>query len=173
LHKQGAPLAAGPAQRARLAEVAGARAFDAALAGAGLLPLRPTRLEVLQVNLGYKCNQTCRHCHVDAGPDRTEMMPRAVVDAVLAFAERERPATVDITGGAPELHRDFRELVARAAALGAHVMHRCNLTAVLLPNYADIPGLLARHRVEVVASLPYFQARETDTQRVTGCSTRA
>jgi radical SAM/Cys-rich protein len=95
-------------------------------------------------------------------------MPRAVLEAALAFLERSGIPTVDITGGAPELHPDFRELVARAAALGRHVMHRCNLTAILLPNYADIPGLLAAHGVEVVASLPYFQARETDRQRGEG-----
>jgi radical SAM/Cys-rich protein len=168
LQKARSPLASPEAQRRRLAGIPLSRTFETALASADLLPLRPTRIEILQVNVGKRCNQTCRHCHVDAGPDRTEVMPRAVVDAVLAFLERHRIPTLDITGGAPELHPDFRELVQRAAALGSHVMHRCNLTAVLLPNYADIPALLARHRVEVVASLPYFQARETDAQRGAG-----
>ncbi len=105
---------------------------------------------------------------MDAGPDRNEVMPREVVEAVLGFLERTGIPTLDITGGAPELHPDFREIVTRAAGLGAHVMHRCNLTAVLLPNYADIPALLAEHRVEIVASLPYFQGRETDAQRGDG-----
>lgn len=170
LARRHAPLADPAAQRARLAEVEGglAHPFAAALDGAGLLPLRATRLAVLQLNVGRRCNQTCRHCHVDAGPDRKEVMPRAVIEAVFAFQARERVPVVDITGGAPELHPDFREIVERAAVGGAHVMHRCNLTAVLLPNFADIPALLARHRVEIVASLPYFQARETDAQRGEG-----
>src|SRR2546422_5566430 len=87
-------------------------------------------------------------------------VPRAVVEAWLGFLQRAGIPTLDITGGAPELHPDFREIVTRGAALGAHVMHRCNLTAILLPNYADIPDLLAAERVEIVASLPYYQARE-------------
>jgi radical SAM/Cys-rich protein len=168
LERRGAPLAHGPAQLARLGQAPLGRSFEDALAASGLHPLRPTRIDILQVNVGRRCNQTCRHCHVDAGPDRKEVMPRPVVEACLRFLARERVPVFDITGGAPELHPDFRELVERAATSGAHVMHRCNLTAVLLPNYADIPALLARHRVEIVASLPYFQARETDAQRGDG-----
>ncbi len=168
LQKRGSTLASGEAQRARLAELELPRSFEGALEGSGLWPLRPTRVEILQINVGKRCNQTCRHCHVDAGPDRREVMPRSVVEAVFRFLERARIPTLDITGGAPELHPDFREIVVRAAGLGIHVMHRCNLTAVLLPNYADIPALLAEHRVEVVASLPYFQGRETDAQRGDG-----
>ena len=168
LQKRGGTLASGAGQRARLAEVALPRTFEGALEGSALWPLRPTRIEILQINVGKRCNQTCRHCHVDAGPDRKEVMPREVVEGVLAFLERARIPTLDITGGAPELHPDFREIVVRAAASGARVMHRCNLTAVLLPNYADIPALLATHCVEIVASLPYFQGRETDAQRGDG-----
>src|SRR3989449_2599534 len=168
LHKQGAPLASGAAQRARLAHLPLPRSFAAALATTGLYPLRSTGIEVLQINVGKRCNQTCRHCHADAGPDRSEVMPRAVIEACLSFLARAGIPTMDITGGAPELHPDFREIVARAAELGAHVMHRCNLTAMLLPNYDDIPELLATHRVEVLASLPYFLARETDAQRGEG-----
>jgi radical SAM/Cys-rich protein len=168
LLKRGSTLASGAAQRARLADVALPRRFEAALDSSGLWPLRPTQIEILQINVGKRCNQTCGHCHVDAGPDRTEVMPREVVEACLAFLARARIPTLDITGGAPELHPDFREIVVRAAQSGARVMHRCNLTAVLLPNYADIPTLLARHRVEIVASLPYFQSRETDAQRGDG-----
>jgi radical SAM/Cys-rich protein len=163
-----APLAGTAAQRARLAAVALARPFERALADAGLHPLRAAGVEVLQINVGRRCNQTCRHCHVDAGPDRKEVMPRAVLEACLAFLERARVPTLDITGGAPELHPDFREIVARGAAAGARVIHRCNLTAILLPNYADIPALLAEHRAEVCASLPHFAARETDAQRGAG-----
>ena len=155
-------------QRRVLERVPLARGFDQSLAEAGLLPLRTREIEILQLNLGKRCNQTCGHCHVDAGPDRMEVMPRAVLEAALAFLAGSGIPTVDITGGAPELHPDFRELVSRATALGRRVMHRCNLTAILLPNYADIPALLAAHEVEVVASLPYFQARETDRQRGEG-----
>ena len=168
LQKRGAELSAAQAQRARLASLALPRTFGHALASSGLFPLRPTALEILQINVGRRCNQTCRHCHVDAGPDRKEVMPRAVIEAVLTFLARHRIPRFDITGGAPELHPDFREIVERSVATGSHVMHRCNLTAILLPNYADIPALLARHRVEVIASLPYFQARETDAQRGEG-----
>jgi len=168
LQKRHSALSVGAAQRALLDEVPLGRSFEDALADSGLFPLRPTRIEILQINVGKRCNQTCRHCHVDAGPDRTEVMPRAVIDAVFHFIQTSGVRVLDITGGAPELHPDFREIVARAAHLGVHVMHRCNLTAVLLPNYADIPELLARHGAEIVASLPYFNARETDTQRGAG-----
>jgi radical SAM/Cys-rich protein len=168
LQKRGSALASGAGQRTRLADLRLPRTFQGALETSALWPLRPTRIEVLQINVGKRCNQTCRHCHVDAGPDRKEVMPREIVEAVLGFVERARIPTLDITGGAPELHPDFREIVTRASRLGARVMHRCNLTAVLLPNYADIPALLAEHRVEVVASLPYFQGRETDAQRGEG-----
>jgi len=168
LQKRGGMLAAAGAQRALLEGLPLTRRFEDALASSGLFPLRPTRLEILQINTGRRCNQTCRHCHVDAGPDRKEVMSRDVLDACLAFLERHRIPRFDITGGAPELHPDFREMVTRGAAAGARVMHRCNLTAILLPNYSDIPALLAKHRVEVIASLPYFQARETDAQRGEG-----
>ena len=168
LQKRGAELSGADAQRALLASVPLPRTFESALDSSGLFPLRPTALDILQVNVGRRCNQTCKHCHVDAGPDRSEVMPRAVMEAVLEFLACHRVARLDITGGAPELHPDFRELVVRGVAAGAHVMHRCNLTAILLPNYADIPALLAAHKVEVIASLPYFQARETDAQRGEG-----
>ncbi len=170
--RAGSPLSGGAAQQARLAERLAespvARRFEDALESSSLFPLRATGLEILQINVGKRCNQTCRHCHVDAGPDRKEVMPRDVIEACLGFLARERIPTFDVTGGAPELHPDFREIVVRGAETGAHVIHRCNLTAILLPNYADIPELLARHRVEVCASLPYFAARETDAQRGDG-----
>jgi radical SAM/Cys-rich protein len=168
LAKRADPLASPAAQQRLLAGVALPRRFDEALAAAAMAPLTATGIEILQINVGKRCNQTCRHCHVDAGPDRTEVMPPAVLNAALDFLARHRIPALDITGGAPELHPDFREIVERAAATGAHVMHRCNLTAILLPNYAFIPELLARHRVEIIASLPYFQERETDAQRGDG-----
>jgi radical SAM/Cys-rich protein len=120
------------------------------------------------MNVGKRCNQTCRHCHVDAGPDRTEVMPLDIVDACLAFLETSGIPTLDITGGAPELHPSFRDIVRRARALGRHVMDRCNLTITRLPNYQDLPEFLAEHQVEVIASLPSFAARQTDAQRGSG-----
>ena len=168
LHKQRHLLADGQAQRSRLARVPLSRSFPEALGGAGLWPLTPTALEILQINVGKKCNQTCRHCHVDAGPDRTEMMPADVVEACLTVLRDHPILTLDITGGAPELHPDFRRIVTTARALGRRVIDRCNLTITRLPNYRYLPGFLAEHAVEIVASLPYYQARQTDLQRGEG-----
>jgi radical SAM/Cys-rich protein len=168
LQKRRHPLASGQAQRGRLAAIPLPRTFEESLDAAGLHPLHATGIQVLQVNVGRKCNQTCHHCHVDAGPERTEMMPVDVVDACLrVLAETDIP-TLDITGGAPELHPEFRRIVRAATALGRRVMDRCNLTITRLPNYRYLPAFLAEHRVEVVASLPYFQARQTDAQRGAG-----
>jgi radical SAM/Cys-rich protein len=168
LHRRGSTLATGAAQRALLAALPLARSFEEALADSGLHPLRPTGIEILQVNVGKKCNQTCRHCHVDAGPDRTEMMPDEVVDRVLEVVESTDIPVVDITGGAPELHRRWREMVTRSAAAGKRVMDRCNLTITRLPNYRYLPDFFAEHRVEVVASLPHFRQAGTDAQRGDG-----
>ena len=161
-------LADSAAQRSLLDELPIDASFARAVADAGHAPLRTLGVEVLQVNVGKRCNQVCHHCHVDAGPDRTEVMPDDVVDACLAFLERSDIATLDITGGAPELHPRFRDLVTRARAAGRHVMDRCNLTITQLPNYAYLPQFLADHAVEVVASLPSFAARQTDAQRGEG-----
>jgi radical SAM/Cys-rich protein len=144
------------------------RSFADALGSAGLFPLRPSGIEILQVNVGRKCNQTCRHCHVDAGPDRTEMMPDPVVDRVLEIIDGSAIATVDITGGAPELHRRWREIVVRASASGKRVIDRCNLTITRLPNYTYLPAFFAEHGVEVVASLPHYREKSTDSQRGAG-----
>jgi radical SAM/Cys-rich protein len=162
------PLASASTQRARLEAVPLARSFDEALTASGTGPLETTTPSVLQMNLGKRCNQACHHCHVDAGPDRTEIMTDAVVEACLSLLERSTIATLDITGGAPELHPRFREIVGRARALDRHVMDRCNLTITTLPNYADLPEFLATHRVEVVASLPSYAAAQTDRQRGDG-----
>src|SRR5215207_2586930 len=128
LQKQHHPLATGAAQRRRLAELPLVRTFETALEGAGLLPLVATGIDVLQINVGRKCNQTCRHCHVDAGPDRTEMMPPDVLEACLQVLAESAIPTLDITGGAPELHPDFGRIVAAGTALGRRVIDRCNLT---------------------------------------------
>jgi radical SAM/Cys-rich protein len=168
LQKQRHPLASPAAQRRRLAELPVARSFERALEEAGLFPLTSTGIEVLQINVGRKCNQTCRHCHVDAGPDRTEMMPADVVRHCLRVLAEAGIPTLDITGGAPELHPEFRRIVESATGLGRRVIDRCNLTITRLPNYRWIPAFLAEHRVEVTASLPYFQGRQTDAQRGDG-----
>ena len=168
LQKQRHPLASGAAQRRRLAELPLARSFEAALQSAGVPPLEATGIEVLQINVGKKCNQTCRHCHVDAGPDRTEMMPDDVVEVCLRVLAESAIPSLDITGGAPELHPAFRHIVERAAGLGRHVIDRCNLTVTRLPNYRWIPPFLAEHGVEVTASLPYYQGHQTDAQRGDG-----
>ena len=130
--------------------------------------IRRKALETLQVNLGYRCNQACTHCHVAAGPNRTEEMSRHNVDAVLAFLEKHRIPTLDITGGAPELHPLFRSLVSRARALGARVMDRCNLTILEEPGQEGLAEFLAGERVEIVASLPCYLEDNVDRQRGKG-----
>jgi radical SAM/Cys-rich protein len=126
------------------------------------------RLETLQVNVGYRCNQSCGHCHVNAGPNRTEEMGGEVVDTVLAFLRDSAVRTLDITGGAPELNPHFRRLVREARALGAHVIDRCNLTILNEPGHADLAEFLAAHRVEVIASLPCYLEDNVDRQRGKG-----
>lgn len=161
------PLAEPATQRAMLAAVP-LRSFADAVRSAGQSPLQADAVTTLQINVGKRCNQACRHCHVDAGPDRPEVMPPAVVDACLSFLEATDIPTLDITGGAPELHPQFRSIVQRARAAQRRVIDRCNLTITQLPNYSDLPEFLAAHQVEVVASLPSFAGRQTDAQRGEG-----
>ena len=127
--------------------------------------IRRKQLDTLQVNLGYQCNQTCVHCHVNAGPTRTEMMQRDTVDEVLDFLGASRVKTLDITGGAPELNVHFRDLVKAAHALGVHVMDRCNLTVLEQPGQEDTPEFLAAYGVEMVASLPCYLEDNVNRQR--------
>ncbi len=131
-------------------------------------PIRRRQLDALQVNLGYRCNQTCVHCHVAAGPKRTEAMSRANVEAVLRFLDRHHIRTLDITGGAPELHPLFRELVARAHETCDHIIDRCNLTILEEPGQECLAGFLAVQRVEIVASLPCYSKVNVDRQRGDG-----
>jgi radical SAM/Cys-rich protein len=131
-------------------------------------PITRRRLETLQVNLGYKCNQSCVHCHVNAGPTRTEQMEHETIDDVISFLEASAVPKLDITGGAPELNPYFRELVVRARALGAYVMDRCNLTILEQPGQEDLGGFLAAHAVEVIASLPCYLEENVDRQRGKG-----
>jgi radical SAM/Cys-rich protein len=131
-------------------------------------PLRRGRLDTLQVNVGYRCNQSCVHCHVNAGPSRSEEMSAAVIDVVLVFLARKRVRTLDITGGAPELNPHFRRLVRSARAMGVRVTDRCNLTVMEVPGQQDLADFLAGERVEIVASLPCYLEDNVDRQRGTG-----
>src|SRR2546425_2069409 len=130
--------------------------------------IRRRRLETLQVNLGYRCNQSCVHCHVNAGPARTEQMDRGTIDDVIHYLAAGGAKTLDITGGAPELHPEFRSLVERARALGVHVIDRCNLTVLEEPGNEDLPPFLAANQVEVIASLPCYTPELVDRQRGRG-----
>jgi radical SAM/Cys-rich protein len=130
--------------------------------------IRRGRLDTLQINVGYRCNQSCVHCHVNAGPSRTEEMSGEVADVVLAFLERQRITKLDITGGAPELNPHFRRLVAAARARGVHVMDRCNLTILDVEGQADLAEFLAFHKVEIVASMPCYLEDNVDRQRGKG-----
>jgi radical SAM/Cys-rich protein len=142
-------------------------AFGQRLAGHGLT-LRAGRVETLQVNVGKLCNQACKHCHVDASPRRTEIMPAEVAAQVLDAVRRFRFPVMDITGGAPELNPSFRRLVSESRRLGSHVMVRHNLTVMFEPGQADLPEFFREHSVEVVSSLPYFLGEQTDAQRGPG-----
>jgi len=131
--------------------------------------LRRRVIESLQVNLGYRCNQSCVHCHVNAGPNRTEEMSADNIDAVLAFlASNPEVRTLDLTGGAPELNPHFRELVVAARSLGARVIDRCNLTILEQPGHEDLAQFLAQHSVEIVASMPCYLEDNVDRQRGKG-----
>ena len=130
--------------------------------------IRRGRLDTLQVNVGYRCNQSCVHCHVNAGPNRTEEMSAAIVDTVLDFIDRRRITTLDITGGAPELNPNFRRLVTSARDMGVKVMDRCNLTILELPGHEDLAEFLAGEQVEIVASMPCYLEDNVDRQRGRG-----
>lgn len=130
--------------------------------------LRRAALTTLQVNLGYKCNQACLHCHVNAGPTRTEMMERGTLNVVLDFLRAGTVTTIDITGGAPELNPYFRELVRESRALGIKVMDRCNLTVFEEPGQEDTAAFLAENEVEIVASLPCYLEDNVNRQRGEG-----
>ncbi len=161
------PLAAPEEQHATLARTA-TPAFDDVLAAHGLALLTTERIDVLQVNVGKLCNQTCAHCHVDAGPDRREAMTRETARKVIELLRRHDIPTLDITGGAPELNPQFRLLVDEAAQLGRRIIDRCNLTVLMLPGQADLVEFLAVRKVEVSASLPSFRQAGTDAQRGDG-----
>lgn len=130
--------------------------------------LRRAQLSTLQVNLGYRCNQSCLHCHVNAGPNRTEMMDAATLAQIPEVLKVRSISTLDLTGGAPELHEGFRQLVRDACSLGVKVIDRCNLTILFEPGQEHLAEFLVEHRVEVVASLPCYSLENVDKQRGKG-----
>ena len=143
------------------------------LAATDFPPIRRRRLETLQVNLGYRCNQSCLHCHVNAGPTRTEMMDAGTAALVLQVLRTRRPQTLDLTGGAPELSPHFRDLVTGARALGVRVIDRCNLTILSEPGQDELAQFLAANDVEVTASLPCYSPANVDRQRGDGVFDRS
>jgi radical SAM/Cys-rich protein len=165
LLRQGSPLSDPSIQLAMLRPKPGERRFDDAIAASGQSPLRAGNIAVLQVNVGKLCNQTCRHCHVDAGPTRHEVMSCETMAACLRLLQRRAIPTLDITGGAPEMNPHFRWLVASARSGGQHVIDRCNLTILLAPGFEDLSEFLADAKVEIIASLPCYLAENTDAQR--------
>jgi radical SAM/Cys-rich protein len=148
--------------------------FANKIADTHALPLKATGVEILQVNLGKMCNMTCAHCHVDAGPDRREIMAKAEIDACISVLERNpQIKTIDLTGGAPEMNPHFRELVVAARKLDRHVIDRCNLTILLAKGYENMPEFLAENQVEIVASLPCYLEENTDAQRGEGAYSKS
>lgn len=157
---------ADPAEQVRILEgLSSIPSFSDKLSAMSASPLVSRSIDVLQVNVGKVCNQTCRHCHVDAGPDRRESLNREVAEACMRLLDMGRIPTLDITGGAPEMNPQFRWLVTEASRLGRRVIDRCNLTILMAPGYEDLPEFLAEHAVEVVASLPCYLKENVDHQR--------
>jgi len=143
--------------------------FEHRLEGAGLYPLKALDIETLQINVGKMCNQVCKHCHVDAGPSRTEIMTKPTMQHCLNAIQASQIRTVDLTGGAPEMNPEFRWLVESIRALGRNVIVRSNLTILLASaKYEDLPQFFASNNVHVISSLPYYEKKSTDRQRGLG-----
>jgi radical SAM/Cys-rich protein len=143
--------------------------FSEKLEQQNLFPLTTNKLEIFQVNLGKMCNQVCKHCHVDAGPDRKEIMTKDTMQLCLDAIAKSGAHTVDLTGGAPEMNPDFRWFVEELSKLNKNIIVRCNLTIILAnKKYNDLPEFFKAHKIEVVSSLPYFTASKTDSQRGDG-----
>ena len=144
--------------------------FKKQIEDAGYTHLQPDRLEIFQINIGKLCNQTCAHCHVDAGPDRKEEnMSKETLDRCLEIIRSGNIGKVDITGGAPEMNEHFRWFVKECRKIGVHVMNRCNLTIINAhKQYEDLPQFFADNQVQVISSLPYFNKSRTDSQRGDG-----
>ena len=143
--------------------------FEEKLRKQNLFPLTPKTLEIFQINIGKMCNQVCKHCHVDAGPDRKEIMTQETMALCLKSIELSGAHTVDITGGAPEMNPNFRWFIEQVSSLGKTIIVRSNLTIIVSnPQYYTLPDFFKHHNVEVISSLPYFTAQKTDIQRGEG-----
>ena len=144
--------------------------FEHSLLKSGHPRLKPSQLEIFQINLGYMCNQTCKHCHVDAGPDRKEIMSKEHLEKCLEIVSKHKIPTIDLTGGAPEMNPHFRWFVEEATKAGvSEIIVRSNLTIILAnPKYHDLPEFFAKHNLRVISSLPFYQASKTDSQRGEG-----
>lgn len=143
--------------------------FASRLDKIGLFPLKPTQIDILQINVGKMCNQVCKHCHVDAGPDRKEIMTVETMQQCLDVVRDSSIRTIDLTGGAPEMNPNFRWFVEKLSELGKEIIVRCNLTIILAnPKYNDLPEFYKAHAIHVVSSLPYFSEKRTDAQRGEG-----
>lgn len=148
--------------------------FEDKLKEIGAFPLKPKGLDVFQLNLGKMCNQVCKHCHVDAGPDRKEIMDLDTMELCLDAIKKSEARTVDLTGGAPEMNPHFRWLVQELSQMGKHIIVRCNLTIIVSnPRFHDLPKFYKENGCEVVSSLPYFTAMRTDAQRGSGVFERS
>lgn len=142
--------------------------FEDKLEEIGLFPLKPTGIEIFQINVGYMCNMTCKHCHVDAGPDRKEIMTKETLQHCLDALKKSDIQTVDLTGGAPEMNPNFRWFVDEVSKLGKHIIVRSNLTILDTRKFEDLPKFMADRGVEITCSLPFYNKRRTDAQRGNG-----
>ena len=168
LLRQGNPLASAGRQRELLESDARIPTFQSAMVNHGISSLQSGHLTSLQINVGKLCNQTCRHCHVDAGPDRRELMTKDNFLHCLRLLAESNIQTVDITGGAPEMNPLFEWFVKEVRQLGRHVIDRCNLTILTAAGFTQLPQFLADHQVEVIASLPCYLEENCDAQRGDG-----
>lgn len=171
LLRQEHPLATPTGQLALLddCESIGIPSFESKLNEIGVHPLKPTQIDIFQINVGKMCNQVCAHCHVDAGPDRKEIMTKETMQQCLDALKESSISTVDLTGGAPEMNPHFRWFVEELSKMGKQIIVRCNLTIILAnPKYHDLPDFFKKHNINVVSSLPYFNAKRTDAQRGDG-----
>ncbi|MCA9074056.1 MAG: arsenosugar biosynthesis radical SAM protein ArsS [Planctomycetaceae bacterium] len=175
MKRQGSPLAEASEQLTILESVDAhsVQPFDQTLREHGLSPLNAGVIETLQINVGKMCNQTCRHCHVDAGPDRREIMTRETMQSCLDAMTRSSIRQVDLTGGAPEMNPHFDWFVAEIRRLDRRVIDRCNLTILTAPGFTHLPEYLAEHEVEIVASLPCYLEENCDAQRGNGVFQRS
>ncbi|MCC5914244.1 MAG: arsenosugar biosynthesis radical SAM protein ArsS [Balneolaceae bacterium] len=142
--------------------------FESKMEEAGLYPLKPTGIEIFQINVGYMCNMTCKHCHVDAGPDREEIMTHETLEQCLEALDHPEIKTVDLTGGAPEMNPHFRWFVDEVSKLGKEIIVRSNLTILDTRKFEDLPQFMADRGVEITCSLPFYSKRRTDAQRGEG-----